>query len=412
MVSIEFFKELIIEGQSINVPFVERDIKEVKINKIFSIIGPRRSGKTYLMFQFMSNIKKQNIVYINFEDERLSDIKKEDLQKIIDAYFELYPSSKNVYLFFDEIQNVPSWQKFIRRLYDSGKFKIFITGSSAKLLSKEIATELRGRSWEYFVYPFSFKEFLKEKNVSQDVYRNKYEIKKFFKRYIEWGGFPETTGKTNFVKRILLQKYIDLVMLRDVIERYDVKDVHIVKEMVHYLINNFSREFSVNKFYKFLKSTGISVTKDRLYSLMDMLIDTLYFYQIPIHTHSKRKEILTPKKVYLVDVGIAKAFLPSEKKDIGWLYENLTFLKLIRDGYSLKYFKGENECDFVIEGDKNFAVQVTLDKNKGRELNGLVEAMKQLKLKEGMLITENEEDEIKIEKKSIRVVPLWKFLLE
>lgn len=415
MISTEMLKELIKENQKIDFDLIPREIKTIKIKKIYTVIGPRRSGKTYFLFQLMKKIPRDQIIYINFEDERLTDLTREDLQKIIDAYFELYPNNKGkkVFLFFDEIQNVPSWSKFVRRLYDSQNFEIYITGSSAKLLSKEIATELRGRAWKYNIYPFSFSEFLKFKKIDpNNIYEEKYKIRELFQKYLNWGGFPEAISQDEYVKTKLLQNYIDLVVYRDVIERYNVKQTAILEELVKYLIHNFAREISVKKIYNLLKSKGYSFTKNILYEFMKYLEDTLYFYTVPLYSTSKKQQLIRPKKIYVVDNGIIKAHILPDRFEKGWLYENLVFTHLLRNEYDVFYFKKKFECDFIaIKKRKKIAIQVTLNPEESREIEGLLEAMNALKIKNGLIITDDIDRELSVKGKKIIFMPLWRFLL-
>ena len=204
MIDEELIKRILLEKPRKR-PYVRRHIKLVDIDKIFTIIGPRRAGKTYFLFQIADELqskgtKAEQILYLNFEDERLSGIEKEDLQRIIDIFYASNPEvkGKKVYFMFDEIQNVPEWQKFIRRLYDKENCTLYITGSSARILSKEIATELRGRTWNYLVYPFSFKEFLSFKGIDEPekcaYNENRHRAIKLFNQYLLAGGFPEVVG--------------------------------------------------------------------------------------------------------------------------------------------------------------------------------------------------------------------------
>jgi predicted AAA+ superfamily ATPase len=416
MIATETLKELIRANQQLDFALVPRDVQLVKIKKIFTIIGPRRAGKTYFLFQLMKTLPRERIIYLNFEDERLAGLAAEDLQKILDAYFELYPNAKGqkVYLLFDEIQNVPLWSKFIRRLYDAGVFEIYVTGSSAKLLSKELATELRGRAWTCKIYPFSFSEFLLFNKLDPaQIYEQKYKIRKLFFEYLNWGGFPETLSQDEYIKAKLLQNYVDLVIYRDVIERHKVRQTAILDELVKYLIQNFSREISIKKIYNLLKTKGYHLTKDILYEFVKYLEDTLYFYFVPIYSKSKKQQLVRPKKVYLVDNGLARAYILSDRLDKGWLYENAVFGHLLRKEFTVFYFKKNLECDFVAMRNRDkIAIQVTLKPEEPRELEGLLEAMAALGVKQGIIVTEDLDKELIIKGKKIVFMPLWRFLLK
>ena len=425
MLDEELIKRILLERPRVK-EYIKRDVELVDIDKIYTIIGPRRAGKTYFLFQIIDALKSNGasdnqILYINFEDERLSELKKEDLQGIIDVFYALSPENKKkiVFFMFDEIQNAPNWAKFIRRLYDKENCKIYITGSSAKLLSKEIATELRGRTWTYNIYPFSFKEYIKIKGLKfkkTSVYGpERYKIMKLFEEYLYSGGFPEVCNLDVNKRCTILQNYYDIVMFRDVIERYKLSNIDIVKDVFKLLINNFARLFSVNNFYNTLKSMNKSVSKDNLYSLISYLEDTLYFSFVPLYSDSAKIRMVNPKKDYVIDNGLIYCLMTKSTIDEGWLYENLVAIELIRRGYELNYYKNKNECDFIaINKIKKEAipVQVTLDPENTRELNGLLDAMERIKSKKGIIISKNTDKTTNLKGKKITYVPLWKWLLK
>jgi uncharacterized protein len=418
MVSKEILKNIILED--INVPLIiNRDVKIYDVNKIYTVIGPRRAGKTYFLLQIINSLKlsKNKFLYVNFEDDRLINLATEDLNLLVDTFYEIYSSnvSEKVYFFFDEIQNVSNWSKFVRRLYDKKKCEIYVTGSSAKLLSKEIATELRGRTWVYSIFPFSFIEYLNFKNIpfeKNSVYSNdRFKIVEEFNNYFEEGGFPEVVGKEKFVRSSILQSYFDLVLFRDVIERYPQYSSHVVKDFMLFLIDNVSRPISINKYYNSLKSKGISISKDTLYSLQEHIEDTFYFHFISINSKSQRVRSVNPKKVYCIDNGLINC-ISSSLENKGWLYENSVFLHLFRNGYELSYFKGKNECDFIALKNKEIIpIQVSLSPKDEREINGLVEAMDFFKVKTGYIISSDVSEEITFKDKNIYIIPLWQWLL-
>jgi len=388
--------------------------------KIITINGVRRSGKTYLMYQLIKTLRekipKENIIYINFEDERL-DLKKENLQEIYDAYYELYPEGKLQYLFFDEIQNVENWEQFIRRSYDTITRNIFITGSSSKLLSKEIATSIRGRAINYEVYPFSFKEYLKFKNVDTiDLYslKKKALLRKEFGNYLVNGGFPETIDMRDEVRRKTLQSYIEVMIYRDIISRYKITNTVAIRLIIKKLLNNIGKKFSVNKQYTELKSQGIKISKDSLYEYMNYLEDCYILFFVQKLDKSVLKQSISEKKAYSVDTGIVTLMTFDVQQIKAQLLENVVFLELKRQGKDVMYSQDKNECDFVINKDK-LAIQVCLELNSeniNRETNGIREAKKRWKLKKTIILTYDTEKEIIQGKTRIKVLPVWKWLLE
>ncbi len=425
MIEKELLKRIILEKPRVK-KLVKREIEVVDLDKIYTIIGPRRAGKTYFLFQIMNEMKRRGIsekqiLYINFEDERLSEIEREDLQVIIDTYYELFPElvKKETIFMFDEIQNVPDWSKFVRRLYDKITCQIYITGSSSKLLGREIATELRGRTWTYTIFPFSFREFLTARRIKLDpssIYtEERFKIINEFQQFVRKGGFPETHNLEEIKRCTILQDYFEAVMFRDVIERYNISRPDITKDVFKLLIKNFSRTLSINQIFHTLKSMGKSVSKDYIYKLISHIEETMYFFFIPIFSSSPRIQMVNPKKIYVIDHGLITCLTSAPIKDKGWLYENIVAIELIRRGYELSYYKGKHECDFVAHDKLNHTylpIQVTLDPARERELNGLVEAMKNLKVERGVIITEDQEKTIEMEGRVIEAIPLWKWLLE
>lgn len=424
MLDKELFKIMLLEGCP-EKKLLYRDYKIPNINKIFAVIGPRRSGKTSLLYQIIyTNLKdasKDQIVYLNFEDERFYDFKTEDFQKILDYYFELYPKNKekHIHFFFDEIQCVSNWQKFVRRLYDKENCTIFITGSSAKLLSKEIATELRGRTYDIYVYPFSFKEYLEYNGLKADkeeVYSSKrYILLKELDNYLYTGGFPEVINMEPQIRCEILQNYFNVLVFRDIIERYSINQTDIIKDMLIYLVNAPSQLFSVNAYYNYLKSQNRAISKDSLYLFSDYIDNTMYFFFVPIYSNSKRKQNSNPKKAYIIDTGLSNCLLKRPGTNTGRNFENVVFIELKRRNKEVYYYKGKGECDFIIIDNKQLqAIQVCSDINdltESREINGLLEAMSALNLKTGTIITRDVSKEEKIDNKLISYIPLYKWLL-
>ena len=422
----ETIKKLIILSQEREVKLVRREMEIQFAGKIISIIGTRRAGKTFFIYQKISELRNNNlkdkIIYINFEDERLLPIKKEELNSILDSYYELFPGNtgKKLYLFFDEIQTVPYWQLFIRRLHDQENVEICITGSSSKLLSKEIATELRGRTLTYFIFPFSFREFLKAKGVvleSHFEYKPVvYEIKKLFQEYIEFGGFPEIADRDYILKTKILQEYFDMIFYKDLVERYNIRNFEAVKDIMISLVNNFSSYFSINRYHGLLKSQGKKISKNTLFTYVSCIADINFVFLVPKYGKLK-EQMANPKKVYVIDTGLINAVAFKVSRDSGKLYENLVYLELKRKGKELYYWKNKSECDFLIKEREKIteAIQVCheiSEENKEREVNGLAEVMEEFDLIEGLIITNDFEGEETISGKRIIYKPLWRWLLQ
>ena len=372
----------------------------LNLNKIITIVGPRRAGKTYYLFQLMAELEEQDIarsriLYINFEDERLELKGRHDL--IIEAYLELYPELdlSLAYFFFDEIQELDMWEKFVRRMFDTVTKKIFLTGSNAKLLSGEIATSLRGRSLSFEIMPLSFKEFLSFKEIdAQDTYstKNSSLIQKAFEEYFLWGGYPELVEIEERFKPQVLQEYFNVMLYRDLLERYTIKDVSILKYLMKRLIASFTKEFSVNKLYNELKSKGISISKDRIYRMVDQIFSIYMMAYVEKYDPSVIKREMSNKKIYLFDNGFAAVTQYSFFEDRGKLLENLVFAHLRAQTDEIYFLKNGWECDFVafIAGKQPLIIQVTeylnLD-NLNREIKGLKMAEKRIPNSKSLLLT-------------------------
>jgi predicted AAA+ superfamily ATPase len=404
------------------------EIPEIK-GKADVVIGMRRSGKTYLCYQQMHDLiaagtRREELLYLNFEDDRLFEFTLTDFQAILDVYFGKYPENRNhkCHFFFDEIQCVDQWEMFIRRLLDTENVQLYLTGSSSKLLSTEIATSLRGRSLTIEMFPFSFQEFLKYHGLFETLPK-KFGAKtcsilrKAVKDYFDIGGFPEVQTLDSNLRVDVLQGYIDSVLLRDVIERYKVSNVIVLKHMVRHIMSSPSGKFSVNKFYNTLKSLSVKCTKNSLYEYLDHLRDAFLFYIVPIHSRSEKARLINPAKIYAIDTGLLNAMTFRNSLDLGQFLENMVFMHLRRNGYDVEYVKTKDgyEADFFARhknsGDKGL-IQVCWDmtdkKTFDRELRGLKSAMDELSIDSGTIVTWDDESALEDD---VDVVPVWKWLL-
>ncbi len=395
---------------------IERNTRlPLNSGKIITIIGARRAGKTYILYQTMPKITDiTNIIYINFEDERL-EISSKELNQIIEAYFEMYPNKteEELFFFFDEIQEINGWEKFIRRVYDTISKNIFITGSSSKLLSKEIATSLRGRTISYEVFPLSFKEYLRFTKTEEDIHSTKGKAKMLasFDEYLQKGGFPELANMDREIYEKSLRNYFEVMIYRDIIERYGISDPIPLKLFAKKLISNTAKEFSVNRIFNSLKSEGIKISKDTLYKFLDYCNDA--YLIMPIANFSETPTKQTIKKAYCIDTGLSSLLSFALSKDKGRLFENIIFLELKRKEKEIYYYKDKFECDFILKSKDKItqAIQACYELNEDnqqREINGIKEAMKRFKLKKGLILTLSQEKTID----GIQVLPAYKWLLD
>ena len=379
-------------------------------NELVVIIsGIRRCGKSTLLGQIRQKYPGH---YFNFDDERLIEFKVEDFQILEELFIELYGEKKVFY--FDEIQNIPAWERFVRRLHDERK-KVFITGSNASMLSKELGTHLTGRYIDLEIFPFSFKEFLNLKNFElneKSVYMvtEKATIKNYFRDYFKNGGFPEYLRNldTDYLK-ILYEN----ILYRDILVRYKLPNEKTLKELVYLAVSDISKEISFNSIKKTLRVGSSTTIKE----YFDYLENSFLLFLIPKFDYSLRKQIYYNKKIYCIDNGLAKHLGFRFTSDNGKILENLVFIELKRMKSEIFYFQKNKECDFVVmEKTKiNQAIQVCYEltqENKDREIKGLMEAMREFKLKQGLILTYDQEEAFVIEGKKIIVKPVWKWLLK
>jgi predicted AAA+ superfamily ATPase len=376
-----------------------REKDKVKIEDSFALIitGVRRCGKSTFLSQLLKRGKKG--YYLNLEDPRLDGFELSDFNKVEEIMKEIYGEG-GVY-FFDEIQVVLGWERFIRYLVDK-KEKIVITGSNASILSRELGTKLTGRHLSVELYPFSFKEFLslKKEKPSADS----------FEEYLNKGGFPEYLKKEN---PAVLHELLSDVVMKDIAARFGIKNTAILNKIVIYLISNVGKEFSYNSIKKMFEIKSVKSVID----YVSFFENAYLVFTLPRFSYSYKQQQVNPKKIYSIDNGFSSNNSVSFSKDYGKMLENLVFLALRRNYKNIFYFQEKNECDFIIkERDKIIrALQVCFDlneENKTREINGLVEALEKFNLKKGIILTRKQEDEFKIKGKRIKILPVWKWLLE
>ncbi len=392
---------------------------------IVSVVGVRRSGKTFLLYETIkklidNGISKGNILYINFEDERLN-LQQADLDIILQAYRELYPQQKleDCYFFFDEIQNIKGWEKFIRRVFDTISTHIYITGSNSKLLSSEIATELRGRTISYTVYPLCFSEFLDFNQVNPNWYETKQKIKilSLCDHFLNYGGFPEIYNLDTELKIKKLQDYFNSIIYKDLIERYDISNPTILKFFIKKILEQITKPISVNKIHNDIKSMGYKISNNILYEYLDHIKATFTAIIINKFDFSEIKQEKSEKKAYSIDNGILTALDFSFSENKGKLLENMIALELLKHEKELTYYKNVVECDFIIKQKNKFLpIQISYSlqnaDTKKREIKGLISACEFLKVKKGIIVTYEEEFSEKINDIEITIVPAYKFMLE
>lgn len=364
--------------------------------KATAVIGMRRAGKTSLLWQiladrFAAGTPREGLLYFSFEDERLADMRVEDLDLLVELFYQLNPSwrdARRATFFLDEIQLIPGWELFARRLLDSENIELFLSGSSARLLSREVATSMRGRAMEAVVAPFSFREMLRhagnepQKMADRLTKAERSQLDKDLLDYLAHGGFPEAQGLDIRNRLELLRTYVDVVLLRDVVERHNLSQPQVLHWMVRQLLGNAAGAFSINKFHADLKSRGVAVGKDTLHRYLAHLEDAFLLTNLDVATDSERRKQVNPRKVYPVDTGLMALFDRSGKANVGHALETVVLHELQRCGAQMNYVRtpGGFEVDFYARGlDGNEAlIQVCADLDSpdtlAREVRALQDA--------------------------------------
>lgn len=365
-------------------------------NKATAVIGIRRAGKTTFLHQMRRErmdrgVALERLPYVNLEDERLAGLKAADLHVLVEEYYRRFPAMRGretVTWCFDEIQTVPGWERFVRRLLDSERVEVFFSGSSAALLSREIATAMRGRAWEVVIHPFSFEEVLRHRGqVAPErpdflAAPERSALERAFLDYLTIGGFPEVQGLDAATRQRLLSDYVDVAVLRDVVERHSVTNVTGLRWLVRHLLSNPAGLFSVEKFYAALKSQGLAISKDTVHRLVAYLEDCFLVRTVWVEAASERRRMVNPRKAYPVDPALIPLFDRTGRANVGHALETAVMLELERRRYTITYVRTPEgrEVDFLARGATGEAelIQVCADARDAqtaeRELRGLEEA--------------------------------------
>jgi predicted AAA+ superfamily ATPase len=356
----------------------------------------RRAGKTTFLHQqrrerLEAGVPTERLPFLGLEDERLVGITARDLHPLVEEYYRRYPAFRGretVTWCLDEIQVVPGWERFVRRLLDSEKVEVFLSGSSAALLSREIATAMRGRAWEVVIHPFSFEEALRHHGKavpSRPEFlppAERSELERAFLDYLAVGGFPEAQGLDAATRQRLLSDYVDVAMMRDIVERHGVTNVAGLRWMVRHLLGNAAGMFSVEKFYSALKSQGLSISKDTVHQLLGYLEDCFLVRTVWVEADSERRRMVNPRKAYPVDPGLIPLFDRVGRANLGHALETAVVLELERRRMSVTYVRTPegHEVDFLARSPDGAVelIQVSADASgtaaAARELRALEEA--------------------------------------
>ena len=425
MNSKDLLKTIIIDSQQKALPEVWLRTLKIPVGsgKVITLTGVRRSGKTFHLYHLMNRLKSngvsnEKLIYFNFADERLN-FSAPELDLILQAYQELYPTQElsECFFFFDEIQEAPGWEKFVNRVHDSISPNVFITGSNARLLSQEIATSLRGRTLTFEVYPLSFYEFVEIQSPGQNPHSStgRAVLVNLFERFMHQGGFPELIQLEDTLQDRILQEYFNVMLFRDLIERYQISNSTILKYFCKRVIGASAGEFSVHKIYNELKSQGYKVSKDTLYAFQDY-VEAIYLNRfLNKWSASVAKSESAQKKCYVIDQGLGSALDYKLSQDKGRLLETTVALELLKHGKQISYHQNGSECDFLVtdRGNVTAAIQVSIDisddKTREREIKGIVQSCQNFGLHEGVILTLDHTEELERDGVQVRILPAWQY---
>lgn len=428
----------VIELKQQEMPFDVRPRSEplpISGGQIVTLPGVRRCGKTTRMELAINDllkagVPKENILWIGFDDERFAQFSALELDLILDAYREMFPEIplKHVWMFFDELPLVDGWELFALRVYKSYCKNIFICGSNAHTLSKDMKSELRGWPVEFETFPLSFAEYCDFAGLRRKSHleSEKAKIRMAFTAFNRLGGMPEialTDSKSLKYKK--LQSYFDTMLLKDFIEHFGVKQPLVLRFFLKRTMAGIANPLSVNAIYGEIKARGMKIAKDELYCWLQDACDIYLLQRLPRFSRSLAKQEAALAKYYVIDNGIRNAVIPVQSDDDGKQLENTVYLELLRrrgGNEALSFWQERGECDFVVSEDENVRrlVQVTWNMNEDgvvgqktrkREIDGLVAAAESLGCEDLTIVTHDEEASVKERGYDIRIVPAWKWCL-
>ena len=420
----EFYHDGIPEG------VVPRDVEYVEKLRASRVVkGMRRTGKTFVTYERMrrlvaDGIPLKRIVHINFEDERLSRLTVDDLHLIGEIHAELYPefADGKVWYFLDELQCVMGWESYARRLVDSPNVQLCLTGSSSKLLSEEIATQMRGRSLPIEVFPLSFSEYLRFNGILSEVprvgftAREKGILRRAMSDYAERGGFPDVQGVSSGIRAAMLQEYVDAVLYRDIIERHQVASVQALKYTLEYLFHNYARKTSTRSISGVLKNLSVPANRESIADYLDWFKDAYLVYPVSVLSDSLAVKRVNPDKYYLIDPGLIRAMCVKNDAERGWMLENIVYMALRRSIGKISYISNADgtEVDFhvhdmISHGERLVQVSYAMSDETTflRETNAIRFAREKTGIQDCTIVTWDDEGEMD----GIRIVPVWKWLL-
>lgn len=388
--------------------------------KVIGLTGVRRSGKTFLFFDTIRRLVEQGvdrrcIVYLNFEDDRLHPIRAGELDLVLRCLRELYPEmlDRRVFIFLDEVQNVTGWERWARRIQDTENVEVYVTGSSSQLLTRDLATALRGRSITLEIFPLSFREMLAFHGVeviphspdNESLIRRKLEI------YLAWGGFPEIVLADETLRPLILSEYASLMFYRDVVERYGVRNEKLMRELLRHAFRNTAGLVNVSKLHRDFRSLGFSASKNTLFEYLGYLEDAFLVFLVPRQEQSLRKQAHNPRKLHVIDPGLVAAFKADPGRDVGHKLETSVYLEMRRTRKDLFYCSNDSEVD-LCDGEGTFFINscwsLAEAETRRRESGAMAFGRKRWPHARGLLVFH--EYIPGVEREIPEALPAWRFL--
>jgi len=394
------------------------------LSNILAVVGPRRAGKTYFLYQQIqglldAGVARDEILFVDFEDYRLRSFEADDMDALLTAFVQLTGKQPR-HLFFDEVQHLPEWSRILRTLHNRRRYTLVVTGSNSSLLHGEVAAALRGRYEDVLLLPFSFREYLVFRKLDWDRAMlhtpARGTVIREFEQYMKYGGFPEVALRQAVPeKRKLLQNYYSTIFYKDILDRHGIKARALLERVMVAVLNGSAELFSLSSFSRQLKGAGLPGSKRTLANYLQYLQEAFFVISTEKYSPSARVRSMNPRKVYVLDPGFG---LLSEEfsENRGGRLETAVAIELSRRGQAIFYFKDRGECDFIVKRGTRPALawQVCWEvtrRNQKREFSGLLEAMQKLDLKQGGVLTFNQDEEVEWQGRRIRLLPAWKWML-
>jgi predicted AAA+ superfamily ATPase len=415
------------------VSFTRRDARLPAVpGKVHSVIGMRRAGKTTFLLQLLdarrAQVPREQAIYLSFDDDRLAGIGAEQLGYLLEEYYRAHPGLRGrttAYWFLDEIQLVPEWERFARRVLDTERIELVVSGSSARLLSREVHTSLRGRGMATVIRPFSFREYLRHRGEEPTKAPRRWTaaerslVERRFREFLVEGGFPEAQGLGPALRIELLQGYVDTVLFRDVVERYGISQVAALRWVVRHCLRNPAGSFSVHRLHQDLRSQGLGVARDLVHAMLGHLTDAFLVSAVWLATDSERQRNSNPRKIYPADPGLIRAFDASGRTNLGHALETAVLNELERRGAEVGYVKteGDLEVDFLARhraaGEELIQVcaDVTAEATLARELSALDAAGRAYRRAVRRLLVLDRDSATRVGAAGVRVEPAYEWLL-